>query len=140
MTVSVTATNQAVLALAAFIGGFLNAVAGGGSFVTFPSLIFAGITPVIANADEFGRDVARRGSERGRLSAGARVDRGGLVLDLHRVSLVGGSVGAFLLLRTSKATRFRWPCRICCSSRRSCSRSGLGAMNVWLRVARGSFG
>ena len=36
--------------LAAFAAGVLNAMAGGGSFLTFPALVFAGVPPVAANA------------------------------------------------------------------------------------------
>lgn len=36
--------------LAAFAAGVLNAIAGGGSFLTFPALVFAGVPPVAANA------------------------------------------------------------------------------------------
>lgn len=36
--------------LAAFAAGVLNAIAGGGSFLTFPALVFAGVAPVAANA------------------------------------------------------------------------------------------
>ena len=35
--------------LAAFLAGGLNSLAGGGSFITLPSLLFAGISPVLAN-------------------------------------------------------------------------------------------
>src|SRR6516165_4431197 len=35
---------------AAFIGGALNALAGGGSLLTFPALLFAGLNPIDANA------------------------------------------------------------------------------------------
>lgn len=35
---------------AAFAAGVLNAVAGGGSFLTFPALVFAGVPPLAANA------------------------------------------------------------------------------------------
>lgn len=38
------------LLLAAFGGGMLNAVAGGGSFLTFPALLLAGLPPSAANA------------------------------------------------------------------------------------------
>ncbi len=38
------------LFFAAALGGALNAVAGGGSFIAFPSLLFAGIAPIAANA------------------------------------------------------------------------------------------
>jgi len=36
--------------LAALAAGVLNAIAGGGSFLTFPALVFAGVPPVAANA------------------------------------------------------------------------------------------
>jgi uncharacterized membrane protein YfcA len=38
-----------VLFLAAVLGGALNSVAGGGSFLTFPALLFVGVPPVSAN-------------------------------------------------------------------------------------------
>ena len=38
------------LFLAAFLGGGLNAVAGGGSFIALPALLYAGVAPVAANA------------------------------------------------------------------------------------------
>ena len=39
-----------ILTAAAFLGGALNALAGGGSLVTFPALLFAGLNPIDANA------------------------------------------------------------------------------------------
>jgi hypothetical protein len=39
-----------ILALAAFAAGVLNAMAGGGSFLTFPALVFTGVPPIAANA------------------------------------------------------------------------------------------
>lgn len=39
-----------LLVLAGFAAGFINALAGGGSFVTFPLLLFAGLPPQVANA------------------------------------------------------------------------------------------
>jgi uncharacterized membrane protein YfcA len=39
-----------LLALAAFLAGSMNAVAGGGSFITFPAPIFTGVPPIVANA------------------------------------------------------------------------------------------
>ncbi|TXL67408.1 sulfite exporter TauE/SafE family protein [Zeimonas arvi] len=39
-----------LLALAAFAAGVLNAIAGGGSFLTFPALVFTGVPPIVANA------------------------------------------------------------------------------------------
>lgn len=43
-------TQAALTGLAAFAAGVLNAIAGGGSFLTFPALVFAGVPPVAANA------------------------------------------------------------------------------------------
>ncbi|TXT38734.1 MAG: Sulfite exporter TauE/SafE [Comamonadaceae bacterium] len=39
-----------LLAAAAFAAGVLNAIAGGGSFLTLPALIFTGVPPIMANA------------------------------------------------------------------------------------------
>ncbi|MDW8337277.1 MAG: sulfite exporter TauE/SafE family protein [Tepidimonas sp.] len=44
------AVDAAVLATAALAAGALNAVAGGGSFLTFPALVFTGVPPIAANA------------------------------------------------------------------------------------------
>ena len=42
--------NLPLLLTAAFGAGILNTIAGGGTFLTFPALVFAGIPPVAANA------------------------------------------------------------------------------------------
>ena len=39
-----------ILFLSGVIGGVLNSIAGGGSFITFPALLFAGVPPIAANA------------------------------------------------------------------------------------------
>ncbi|MHA6691972.1 sulfite exporter TauE/SafE family protein [Devosia sp. A449] len=38
------------LLLAGLVGGAVNSLAGGGSFIVFPALLFVGVPPVIANA------------------------------------------------------------------------------------------
>jgi uncharacterized membrane protein YfcA len=38
------------LLLAGFLGGAVNSLAGGGSFIVFPALLFVGVPPVVANA------------------------------------------------------------------------------------------
>ena len=38
------------LFLAGLIGGMVNSIAGGGSFVKFPALLAAGVPPIAANA------------------------------------------------------------------------------------------
>ena len=43
-------SNYLLIGIAAFFAGMLNALAGGGTFLTLPSLIFIGVPPVAANA------------------------------------------------------------------------------------------
>jgi uncharacterized membrane protein YfcA len=46
----VTAIEIALLAASGFVAGITNAVAGGGTFFTFPSMVFFGMSPLGANA------------------------------------------------------------------------------------------
>ena len=55
-----TLTEALILGLAAFGAGVLNTVAGGGTFLTFPALIYAGIPPVAANATSAARKIRER--------------------------------------------------------------------------------
>lgn len=93
-----------LLILAAFFAGAINSMAGGGSFLTFPSLVFAGIPAVMANASSTVALVP--GSIASAISYRADIQR----LDEQRirswwiVSLAGGAVGAALLLLTSDRT------------------------------------
>ena len=45
-----TLIDIAILVVAAFSAGVLNTIAGGGTFLTFPALVFVGMPPVTANA------------------------------------------------------------------------------------------
>jgi uncharacterized membrane protein YfcA len=42
--------NEILLLVAGLLGGAVNSLAGGGSFIVFPALLFAGVPPVLANA------------------------------------------------------------------------------------------
>lgn len=92
-----------LLLSAAFFAGAMNAVAGGGSFLTLPALIYAGVPPVAANAT--GTVALLPGYASGVL--GYRHDLepvGGVgLVPLSLVSLAGGLVGAGLLLVTPDA-------------------------------------
>ncbi|MCH8542635.1 MAG: sulfite exporter TauE/SafE family protein [Alcanivorax sp.] len=93
--------------LAAFFGGALNAVAGGGSFLTLPALLVVGVPPVVANAT--GTLALLPGylaSCLGYRRELRHVARDYPVVRLLLVSLLGGTVGALLLLATSN-TLFR---------------------------------
>ncbi|HYF89442.1 sulfite exporter TauE/SafE family protein [Azospirillum sp.] len=91
---------ELILLAAAFLAGAMNAVAGGGSFLTLPALIYAGVPPVAANAT--GTVALLPGYASG--VYGYRQDLtpvGNLSLPLLSVvSLVGGLAGAGLLLVT----------------------------------------
>jgi uncharacterized protein len=93
-----------LLFIAAMLGGTLNSVAGGGSFVTVPSLIFAGVLPVQANTTStvalWPGSVASITAYRQELAKLNRV----VILTLGATSLIGGVLGALLLLLTSQST------------------------------------
>ena len=42
--------NEILLFVAGLLGGALNSLAGGGSFIVFPALLLTGVPPVLANA------------------------------------------------------------------------------------------
>jgi uncharacterized membrane protein YfcA len=88
------------LALAAAAGGCINAVAGGGTLVTFPSLLFFGTPAVIANATStLALVVGTSGSLFGYRRHLAAVRP--WLWRFIPVSLAGGIIGALLLTRTS---------------------------------------
>lgn len=87
------------LFIAGFFGGMLNSIAGGGTFITFPALLFVGVPPVSANATNTFASCS------GYIS-GAYAFRE--ELQAHKkelpkfilISLFGGIAGAWLLLQT----------------------------------------
>ena len=99
-----TALDIALLIAAAFIAGILNAVAGGGSFVTFPALVFTGVPPIIANASSTVAtspgSFASAWAYRRDFVPFPKIGLWPMLL----VSLVGGTIGALLLLYTPAKT------------------------------------
>ena len=94
-----------LLILAGFGAGFINALAGGGSFLTFPALIAAGLPAIDANATStlalFPAQVATTYAYRRSLAQSLQDPRiDGRLLAI--ISLVGGFFGAVLLLSTSE--------------------------------------
>jgi uncharacterized protein len=93
-----------LLLLAALVSGVANALAGGGTFITFPALLFAGIASVKANATAslvmVPGGLASAWVYRRTLIEQPR----SLVLELIAVSLVGSAAGSLLLLHTGNAT------------------------------------
>ncbi|MGB7242375.1 MAG: sulfite exporter TauE/SafE family protein [Sulfitobacter sp.] len=90
----------AVISLAAFFAGVLNAIAGGGSFLTFPALVFIGVPPIAANATSaVAVFPGYLSGAAGFFSEIRAFDRRELFL-LLSLSVLGGVVGAILLLVT----------------------------------------
>lgn len=91
---------ELLLLVAGLVGGALNSLAGGGSFIVFPALLAAGIPPVVANASNtyaalpgyvsgvvgYWRDIAKVRDK---------------LLIYSAVSVLFGYAGAELLLRVS---------------------------------------
>jgi uncharacterized membrane protein YfcA len=94
-----TATNVVIMLAAAATGGLMNALAGGGTIVTFPTLVFLGQPAIIANATStvallpgmaasmagYGKEVATHKE---------------WLKTLLLPSVIGGGIGSVLLLRT----------------------------------------
>jgi uncharacterized membrane protein YfcA len=85
------------------LGGALNSVAGGGSFIAFPALLFAGLPPISANATNsvalWPAALASVYAYRKDIDLGRRT-----LLVLGATSLLGGLAGALWLLHTPDAT------------------------------------
>ena len=94
------------LTVAAFLAGVLNAVAGGGSFLSFPAILSMNILPVQANATntvaiwpgQLTSVAAYRDDVRKNLSSAWLMGLAGLV---------GGTAGAVVLLNTPQQTFMR---------------------------------
>lgn len=94
---------EVVVAAAAFAAGLINSIAGGGTLVSFPALIWTGRDPVLANATStvalWPASLAGAYGFRREQWGGAR-----LLLLFAAPSLAGGTLGAVLLLRTPSPT------------------------------------
>jgi uncharacterized protein len=93
-------STAALLAAAAFAAGVLNAIAGGGSFLTFPALVFSGVPPIVANATSaLAVSPGYLGSTLGFKAELRELPRQRLQREMV-ISAVGGVAGALLLLVT----------------------------------------
>ena len=93
----------ASLLLVAAIAGCINAVAGGGTLLTFPTLLFFQTPPIVANATStLALTLGTAGSVYGFRAQFARVRP--WILRFAPVSALGGLIGSLLLTRTSNAT------------------------------------
>lgn len=97
----------AVLFATAVAAGAVNSVAGGGSFLSFPALVLAGVPPVPANATNTvalwpGTVASASAYRREFAEKGARV-----LVPLISTGVIGGAIGAVVLLKTPNPTFLR---------------------------------
>jgi uncharacterized membrane protein YfcA len=89
-----------LLVIAAFCAGMMNAIAGGGSFLTFPALVFMGVPSIVANASSsvalFPGAIASAWAFRHDFTSFPGVSFKSVLV----VALIGGALGALLLLYT----------------------------------------
>ena len=94
------------LTVAAFLAGVLNAVAGGGSFLSFPALLNMGMLPVQANATNtvalWPGQLTSIAAYRDDIRKNLR-----LALPMGLAGLLGGTAGAVVLLNTPQMTFLR---------------------------------
>lgn len=95
-------TDYLIVSLASAAAGFVNALAGGGTLITFPALTFLGIPPIAANITNtvalcpgyFGATLAQRKT---------LFEQKKRLLFFLPIGIVGGIAGGLLLLHTSAA-------------------------------------
>jgi uncharacterized membrane protein YfcA len=103
---AMSASDAVILLAASTVAGAINSIAGGGSLITFPVLVWLGREPILANATN------TVSLSPGSVAAlhGFRAELAGLRTWIVRgtvPSLVGGVVGAILLLQTPSPV-FAW--------------------------------
>ncbi|MGR5425560.1 sulfite exporter TauE/SafE family protein [Vibrio harveyi] len=92
----------ALLFAAGVVGGVMNSVAGGGSFITFPALMAVGVPPIMANATNTYASCA--GYISGAIGFREEIMKNKQELAFTiSFSLIGGAVGAYLLLNTPES-------------------------------------
>ena len=98
-----TAAQTLLVAASGGLAGAINSVAGGGSFLTLPVLVGCGLSSVVANATStvalWPGTLASFGAYRREMASRRR-----LAVVLSAISLVGGVLGAWILLHTPART------------------------------------
>jgi hypothetical protein len=95
--------NEILIFFAALVAGFINAIAGGGTLVSFPVLLAIGIPPVVANVTNtvalVPGTIGGMWSQRSEFHSQYR-----RLLRLLPVAIVGGVAGGLLLINTSESS------------------------------------
>lgn len=97
-----TLFNEILIFLAAVAAGFINAIAGGGTLLSFPVLLAVGISPVVANVTNtvalVPGTIGGMWAQRNEFQSQYR-----RLLKLLPVAIVGGVAGGLLILNTSES-------------------------------------
>lgn len=93
--IDITLHTLALLALAAFVAGFIDSIAGGGALITVPMLLLAGFSPVETLGTNKLQGLFGSGSATLAYAAKGQVDVRGQ-LPWAALALVGGAAGAML--------------------------------------------
>lgn len=96
--VAIAPWKHGLVAVVAVAAGFVNSIAGGGSLLTFPTLVWVGIPPVAASATN--TVGLWPGSFGGVVGFRRHLPERSVIVLLGAPSLVGGIIGAVLLLHT----------------------------------------
>ena len=94
--------NALIVAGAGLLGGSMNAIAGGGSFVTLPALVAAGVPSLFANATSTVALVPSALATAFAYRHDFQNFDGVKFRTMAAISVIGGALGAFLLLNTSQ--------------------------------------
>jgi hypothetical protein len=92
-----------LIAAAGLAGGAMNAIAGGGSFVTLPALVAAGVPSLNANATSTVALVPSALATAHAYRHESRGLEGARLPVMAAISVVGGALGAVLLLKTPQS-------------------------------------
>lgn len=97
-----TLFNEILIFLAAVAAGFINAIAGGGTLLSFPVLLAVGISPVVANVTNtvalVPGTIGGMWAQRNEFQSQYR-----RLIKLLPVAIVGGVAGGLLILNTSES-------------------------------------
>lgn len=92
----------ALVGVAAFVAAAINSAAGGGSFISFPTILGIGLPPISANATNNTAMWVGSFSSAGALRSEIDIGRRAL-FKMLAISAAGSALGALLLLRTTNA-------------------------------------
>ncbi|WP_298677179.1 sulfite exporter TauE/SafE family protein [uncultured Lentibacter sp.] len=92
-----------ILCAAGFAAGALNAVAGGGTFISFPALVWIGVPPIMANATATLTAIPGYAGSAWAFRHDMQAEGAVSLRAMLAIAALGGLIGAFLLTITSEA-------------------------------------